>query len=241
MKTGRQCRDCLITVHKKCDVKFNQEHICLHEPFVHTKSTIAEDERSLLSIDDVDSENVKRDSLKRRSFRRFRKKNVDQTSDSRSLEVSKNDESDHSVEKRQTTSNPSQRSSKIVSAASSAYSKFREFKTKRSSLIESKKPRSLQDLGIDCEILIYRYSIILLYLLAPYENISENDLQDIITVCTKNIHLKQILLFGLFFRYVCQMKIPICKVLKICFVKKRLIIQQFMPKPMKSEQNYTEI
>ncbi len=143
MKTGRQCRDCLITVHQKCEVKFNPKNICTHEP------TIVDDEKSLLSIDDIDSGNVKHESLRHRSFRRFRKINVDQTSESPALELSKNEDSDHSVEKRVTTSQPTHRSSKIVSAASSAYSKFREFKTKRSSTSESKKSRLSQDLSID--------------------------------------------------------------------------------------------
>lgn len=37
MKSGRQCRDCLITIHKKCEEKFNTETICTHEP-VHLRT-----------------------------------------------------------------------------------------------------------------------------------------------------------------------------------------------------------
>lgn len=38
MKSGRQCRDCHVTIHKKCEDKFNSENTCTHEP-IDIKST----------------------------------------------------------------------------------------------------------------------------------------------------------------------------------------------------------
>jgi hypothetical protein len=144
MKTGRQCQDCLVPVHKKCEVKFNQANTCSREPFVYLRSMIADDEKSLISIDDIPPDNVKR-----RSFRRLRKKNVDQKPDPSTVETPKNDELDHSVEKRATISH---RSSKIVSVASSAYSKIRDFKTKRSSASGSKRSRLSQDMSKNFQV-----------------------------------------------------------------------------------------
>ncbi|UJR28537.1 hypothetical protein I4U23_009773 [Adineta vaga] len=36
MKSGRQCRDCLISIHKKCEERINVETVCSHEP-IHLK------------------------------------------------------------------------------------------------------------------------------------------------------------------------------------------------------------
>jgi hypothetical protein len=47
MKSGRQCHDCLQTIHKKCEEKFNIDTICLHEPIQIKSSpvfTLSEDD-----------------------------------------------------------------------------------------------------------------------------------------------------------------------------------------------------
>ena len=142
MKAGRQCKDCLVSVHKKCEAKFNHANICSHEPFVYMRSSIADDEKSLISIDDIQPEPVKR-----RSFRRLRKKDADPKPDSSTVETPKNNEVEHSVEKRP-------RASKIVNAASTAYSKIRQFKTKRSSASESRRSRISQDMSKNIHVQI---------------------------------------------------------------------------------------
>ena len=76
------------------------------------------------------------------------------------------------------------RSSRIASAASSAYSKLRGFKTKRSSALEPRKARSPQDSSTNIHPKIFNLS----FFSDAFEDISENDLQDIITVRTKHIH-----------------------------------------------------
>jgi hypothetical protein len=139
MKTGRQCANCLITVHKKCQEKFNNENICLHVP-ISTKSNIPEDETSMTSTDDIDAQTTTTDrfSTARRTFRKLRNRNLNETSQP---ELSKNDDSSPHTEKRQ----PVQTSSKFVNAASSAYSKLREFKTKRTTASDLKQRRSSLD------------------------------------------------------------------------------------------------
>lgn len=164
MKVGRQCRNCCITVHKKCEDKFSKKNHCTHEAS-RPKSTISEDEISIVSTDDIDSPttthnvSTKLGSTARRSFRRFRNKNANQTSTLPRSELSKDDESDNGSpshsEKRLISNHPVQTSSKLVNAASSAYSKFREFKTRRSSATEAKKRRSQSDSSIDFEILFH--------------------------------------------------------------------------------------
>jgi len=155
MKAGRQCRNCLITVHKKCEEKFNNENICTHES-IHPKSTISEDENSVLSTDEIDSQTTtktkhisrKFDSTARRSFHGFRNKNMSQTLPSSLSETSKNDESDNNssphTEKRLTSNQPIPTSSKLANVTSSAFSRFRDFK-KRSTTSEPKKRRSTSE------------------------------------------------------------------------------------------------
>ncbi|CAF4910246.1 unnamed protein product [Rotaria sp. Silwood1] len=73
MKTGRQCHDCLITIHKKCEDKFNAQTPCTREP-IHLKtnqiSTSPDDDnKGLVNIelndtaivitDDADSTSIK--------------------------------------------------------------------------------------------------------------------------------------------------------------------------------------
>ncbi|CAF4436748.1 unnamed protein product, partial [Adineta steineri] len=85
----------------------------------------------------------------------------------------KHDEFDNSHTGKRSVSNPS--SSKLVNAASSAYNKLLDFKTKRSTL-ESKKPRSS----------------------SVTENISEDDLQDIIKKCLTDENVDMTSLENLF-------------------------------------------
>jgi hypothetical protein len=170
MKAGRLCRNCSVTVHKKCEDKFNSENICTHE-HVQPKSTGLEDDHSMISTDDIDSQaptyrfSTKAaataaisaiDSTARRSFRGFVQKQNSQTSTFTLLELSKNDELDYnsspSLEKRFISTPPIQKSSKIANAASSAYSKLREFKTRRAQVpspLEARKPRSSSESSTD--------------------------------------------------------------------------------------------
>jgi hypothetical protein len=154
MKTGRQCANCLITVHKKCQEKFNNENICLHVP-ISTKSIIPEDETSMTSTDDIDAQTpttTDRFSTARRTLRKLRNRNLNETFQP---ELSKNDESDRNssphTEKRQSV----QTSSKFVNAASSAYSKLREFKTKRTTASELKQRRLSLDSSTHLPFLFY--------------------------------------------------------------------------------------
>lgn len=156
MKAGRQCRDCLITVHKKCEDKFNIENICTHEP-VRPISSISEDDNASLSTDDTDSRTTTTphlskavDSVVRRSFRGLRKKIVNQTSTTSLQEFPKSDDSD-------TNLSLSQSSSKLVSAASLAYSRFRDFKNKRTSLNDLRRTRIASDSSMYFEILFHYY------------------------------------------------------------------------------------
>jgi len=203
MKSGRQCRDCLITIHRKCEEKFNAENICTHEP-VHLKSNQIsspsdDDLKNLVNIelndvnntipiittDSVDSIPIKNnyelvsvvnnnrimatpttahrfstkaaaafsvlDSTARRSFRAFGNKNINPitpslpASISSASELSKSDESlsnssISSTRKPSIINPPVQTSSKLANAASSAYSKLREFKSKRLPITSETNP-----------------------------------------------------------------------------------------------------
>jgi hypothetical protein len=198
MKSGRQCRDCLVTIHKKCEEKFSIETLCTHEP-IHSKSapiplpSVASDDdlKNIVNIempdntpnittpttDDIETNVIKNndlstsipinnrtttanrlstkaaaafsalDSTARRSFRgAFGNKHPNQpiTTTTANLsptlsstsELSKSDESLHNpsivpTKKPLTTNPPVHTSSKLANAASSAYSKFREFKSRR--------------------------------------------------------------------------------------------------------------
>jgi hypothetical protein len=197
MKVGRQCRDCLVTIHKKCEDKYNTENICTHEP-IHLKlnpiaSPSEDDLKSLVNIeinnnipvvtsDEIETVPVKLndelvvnrtttanrlqtkaaaafsvlDSTARRSFRAFGHKSSNQIATpplSTTSELSKSDESlnnaSPSSTKKSPTTNPPppppppppvQSSSKLVNAASSAYSKLREFKSKRTPATSESNP-----------------------------------------------------------------------------------------------------
>ena len=201
MKAGRLCRNCSVSVHKKCEEKYSNENICIPEP-VQTKSAGIEDDSITISNDDTDSRAVtnryptkaaaaaaaafsKLDSTARRSFRGFGHKHNDQTPTITLSELSKVVESDSnpspSLQKRNISTPPPQTSSKLASAASSAYSKIREFKTRRlnaSPTVEPRKSRSSSDLSTG----FFIFYLIYFFFVAAYQNIAEDDLQDIITV-----------------------------------------------------------
>ena len=192
MKVGRQCRDCFVTIHKKCEEKYNTENICTHEP-IHPKpnslaSPSEDDLKSLVNIeinnnipiittDEIETVPLKLndelvvnrtttanrlqtkaaaafsvlDSTARRSFRAFGHKSSNQIaipSLSTTSELSKSDESLNNASpspiKKSPITNPPpppvQTSSKLVNAASSAYSKLREFKSKRSPATSESNP-----------------------------------------------------------------------------------------------------
>ncbi|CAF3220753.1 unnamed protein product [Rotaria socialis] len=279
MKIGRQCRDCQIAIHKKCEDKINAEIKCTREPIgLKTNQTTTapdEDMRSsiivesdigpVLAADDTDSITIKNnyelipspnvnrtttmtsatstptttatvaittttaiaaaaattipatttapapapaatttttsaivlpttahrlstkaaaafsvlDSTARRSFRAFGNRNLNSTAVSfgpnigTTSELSKSDESINDpsnipTAKVSIVNSPIHASSKLANAASSAYSRFREFKSKRlpsaSEINPMKKAPSTTS------------SI-------PNENIAEADLRDIITQC----------------------------------------------------------
>jgi len=158
MTTGRQCRNCLKTVHKKCEEKYSNKNIC----------TISEDNNN--SVDDIDSiSNTNQttgsrftktlaavtafsvlDSTARRSLRGFGNRNANQISTP--SELSKNDEDNNSspyTEKQRIYNLSNQASSVIANAASTAYNKLLEFKTKRLALpptLEPRKTRSFSGL-----------------------------------------------------------------------------------------------
>ena len=218
MKSGRQCRDCHVTIHKKCEEKFNSENICTHEPIdiklnslhspsdddlksiVHIELTNNNTTPIITTTDEMDNNLTKSfelsmsspsyirpasivapsptlattttatriqskaaaafsalDSTARRSFRAFGNKNLqppvsatyvpNSTSNlSVSSELSVSDESlqnsSPSLTKKATatSSPPVQTSSKLAHVASSAYSKLREFKSKRSSAATETNP-----------------------------------------------------------------------------------------------------
>lgn len=55
MKTGRQCRDCQVAIHKKCEEKFNATNSCTHEP-IKTKSNLIspvedEDAKGIVNVE----------------------------------------------------------------------------------------------------------------------------------------------------------------------------------------------
>jgi len=197
MKYGRQCRDCHVAIHKKCEEKYNNDVICPHEPVLVKPNPVSlsseDDLKNIVhiempentpslpaTIDDIESNSIKNndtllaiannnrttttttanrlstkaaaafsvlDSTARRSFRAFGNKNINQPittmtttnliqSLSSTSELSKSDESLHnpliiSTKKPAITNSPVQTSSKLANAASSAYSKLREFKSRR--------------------------------------------------------------------------------------------------------------
>ena len=192
MKTGRQCRECQVTIHRKCEDKFNANNVCSHES-INAKSNLIspmgdEDLKSLNQLEmhsgssaattpteeNADSISLKNsyeivsmptnarpvapttanrlttkaaaalsvlDSTARRSLRALGQKNANLTANlSTATEFSKSDESlsqasvissGSTVSKGTTVSGSPASSSKLVNAASSAYSKIREFKSKR--------------------------------------------------------------------------------------------------------------
>jgi hypothetical protein len=166
MTTGRQCRNCLKIVHKKCEEKYCNKNIC----------TISEDNNN--SVDDMDSiSNTNQtagsrftkklaavtafsvlDSTARRSFRGFVNRNANQISTTTQSELSKNDEDNNSslyTEKQGIHNLSNQASSILANAASTAYNKLLEFKTKRLALpttLETRKPRSFSGLNTDFDI-----------------------------------------------------------------------------------------
>ena len=208
MKSGRQCRDCHVTIHKKCEQKFNSENTCTHEPvdiksraisspseddlksMVHIELTNNNTTPIITTTDETESDigkpvelamssaNSTRtmpavatspllpttttanriqskaaaafsalDSTARRSFRAFGNKNLQPppplpsisnsaSNLSTSSDLSVSDESlqnltSPTTTKKATAAPPVQTSSKLANVASSAYSKFREFKSKR--------------------------------------------------------------------------------------------------------------
>lgn len=211
MKSGRQCRDCHVTIHKKCEEKFNSENICTHEPIdvksnalpspsdddlksiVHIELTNNNTTPIIMSTDEMENALTKSielsmsnpgyirpasivassptlaatttatriqskaaaafsaiDSTARRSFRAFGNKNLQppvsnisvpnstsnlSTSSELSVSAESLQSSSPSLTKKATTTSspPVQTSSKLANVASSAYSKLREFKSKRSS------------------------------------------------------------------------------------------------------------
>lgn len=242
MKSGRQCRDCLQTIHRKCEDKFTSETTCPHEPLqaklIHILTPSDDDLKSIVNIelntnnnntpiitttDEIEANLLKSnestpnllvnsnfqrsttanrlqtkaaaafsvlDSTARRSFRAFGNKNthspaptISTASSSANLspnlstgsELSKSDESLHNATvtstKKPTTNtpSPSQTSSKLANAASSAYSKLREFKSKR-------LPASTTDNETVRKSRLPSESTL-------NETILETDLRDIITKC----------------------------------------------------------
>lgn len=192
MKYGRQCRDCLATIHKKCEEKYNIDTICTHEPSpvkpTPTSATSEDDIKNIVhiempentpaislpaTIDEVEGNPIKHndssislpninrsttatrlstkaaaalsvlDSTARRSFRAFGHKNPNHLTTttptnlspnlSTASELSISDESLHNSTKKPSTTTTThvQTSSKIANVASSAYSKLRDFKSKR--------------------------------------------------------------------------------------------------------------
>ncbi|CAF2131775.1 unnamed protein product [Rotaria magnacalcarata] len=281
MKTGRQCRDCQIAIHKKCEDKINAEVKCTREPIrlKTNQTTTAPDEdmkssimvesdiSSVLAADDTDSipiktnyelipsPNVNRtttissatstptttatvaittttaiaaaaaattttttipvtttaaaavatpttstivlpttahrlstkaaaafsvlDSTARRSFRAFGNRNLNSTTVSfgpnigTTSELSKSDESINDpsnipTAKLSIVNSPIPASSKLANAASSAYSRFREFKSKRLPAASESNPMKKAPSTTSS---------------ITNENIAEADLRDIITQC----------------------------------------------------------
>ena len=259
MKVGRQCRDCQITIHKKCEDKVTSECSGIPEPGStksHGPSTSAEEEaKSLVHVElsnsdhpmittteEIDSVPVKNnydvvpmsnnprmgtpttahrittkaaaalsvlDSTARRSFRAFGNKPVHPATSvtptlTSTSELSRSEESLTNTSltlplsnpnKPSTVSNPPvHTSSKLANAASSAYSKLREFKTKRlpaSSPISVPAPESnaigkartpsdsRKYLFVFCRLLRYIFWGLFL---GQSENFSESDLRVAISV-----------------------------------------------------------
>ena len=101
------------------------------------------------------------DSSARRSFRGFANRNTNQTTNLTLSELSKNDEEDNNsspyTENRR-LSNPSiHASSTLVNAASIAYHKLLEFKTKRLPLSPTLEPRKTRSSSGSTVDLIYNY------------------------------------------------------------------------------------
>jgi hypothetical protein len=249
MKVGRQCRDCLITIHKKCEDKFSAENICTHEPAPakpNQLSTYSDDDlKTLVNIeinndipmittDEIETIPVKLtddlvvprtttanrlstkaaaafsvlDSTARRSFRAFGNKSSNQITTPTSLdpslsstaELSKSDESLNNslvppTKKSPTTNPPApipppvQTSSKLANAASSAYSKLREFKSKKTPATSETNPVRKTRSPSDSSKVFKSFYINQCLYLAPNENIPEADLRDIISVKIQNVQL----------------------------------------------------
>ncbi|UJR20987.1 hypothetical protein I4U23_024089 [Adineta vaga] len=127
MKVGRQCRNCLATVHRKCEDKFSIINFCTHE---HPRSRLATIENDLTPSKD--------ETKARRSFRAFANKTTYPTIGAISLESPRTEQLEtFHTDKRLISTN--QTSSKLVSVAASAYNKLIEFRAKRSDV---RKPRS---------------------------------------------------------------------------------------------------
>ncbi|CAF0942922.1 unnamed protein product [Rotaria sordida] len=195
-KTGRQCRNCSMIIHKKCEDKLNHEYICTHES-IDLKSNEF-DNYSIISTDNIDSiSNINQtttittshfpatkettavaaaaafsisDLIPSLPFRSLRNKNFSSIPTVTLSNEKLDNNSSSTTEQRLIKNPPIQSSWKLINAVSLAYSKLLALKTKRIHLeltFETKKKRSLSDLAV-------------------HENISEDDLQDIITTCLSN-------------------------------------------------------
>ncbi|CAF1056013.1 unnamed protein product [Rotaria sordida] len=197
-KTGRQCRNCSMIIHKKCEDKLNHEYTCTHES-IDLKSNEF-DNYSIISTDNIDSiSNINQtttittshfpatkettavaaaaaaafsisDLIPSLPFRSLRNKNFSSIPTVTLSNEKLDNNSSSTTEQRLIKNPPIQSSWKLINAVSLAYSKLLALKTKRIHLeltFETKKKRSLSDLAV-------------------HENISEDDLQDIITTCLSN-------------------------------------------------------
>ena len=141
MKTGRQCRHCSVIVHRKCEEKYTLTNPCTHELVPSQLSTVEKKD----STDEHDLASKSDQTVTRRSFRGFVNKNTNRVSTADELDAMKSDPSENTSPDKRSTPAPAQTSSKLVNAASSAYTKLLEFRAKRSALsstAEIRRPRA---------------------------------------------------------------------------------------------------
>ena len=203
MKAGRQCTHCSLAVHKKCEEKLPTEHLCTPQ------STSVEEDHLVASADlstTVSPLGTRAaaaaaalsiiETTAIRSLRTLTNKNVQQLPTLTFSELTK--AADQTARKPSGATSPradgqspshssSQTSFKLVNAASSAYSRLFEPKSKRppfSSPLERKKivlPSSSSKCFISPSISFFSHQPS--FRLGFSENISESDLQDIFSVC----------------------------------------------------------
>lgn len=161
MKASRQCRNCLITVHKTCEEKYNKENICTNSV---DKNNSTDEIDSMSNINQTKESYVSTksstfsvlDSPTLRSLRAFGNRYANQLATLTESESSKTDEDNNDspvhTEKQHISNISIQTASKLVNAAAAAYNKLLELKSKRlhhSPTPELRKIRSLSGWSTD--------------------------------------------------------------------------------------------